>query len=460
MRLSEATLAGLPAEVARPAYDRASIRTGVVHFGPGAFHRAHQAFYFDRMLAADPGFGIAEVALRSRDVVDALAPQDGLYSLAERHADPKLRVIGAVRELLHAPSDPAAVLARIADPAVRLVTATVTEKAYAPTADPESFIGVLTRGLAARKTVHGQGLVAISCDNLPANGEVLKRAVVNFAQRQGEAELVRWIEGEVRFPSTMVDSITPATDDDLRALVAARLGVEDAWPIQREPFVQWVVEDALDARDAAAFRAAGVAVTDDVAGFERAKLRLLNGAHSTLAYLGLALGHATVAEAMADAPLAGFVECLMRADIAPTVGAVKGLDLDGYIAEVLTRFRNPAIAHRLAQIAWDGSQKLPVRLLATIADALAAGRAVARLVAGVALWMRFVRERAKAGVALVDPLADTLADMGRACDGSAADVGRFLALTQVFPPRLAADGRFRTAVEAAYLAEPRDLLAR
>ncbi|HEY3950634.1 mannitol dehydrogenase family protein [Phenylobacterium sp.] len=468
-RLSEATLAQAKAEVVRPAYDRAATRIGWLHFGPGAFHRAHQAFYADRMLAADPGLAISAVSLRSDDLRQALGPQDGLYSLLEREAEPRLRVIGSIQETATAPRDPAAVFARLTDPGLRVISATVTEKGYCLTvADdldeahpdvlhdlagppcPRTLTGWLVEGLRRRMAAGLPAPAVLSCDNLAGNGGKLRRAVRQFAEARGEADLARWIAGEVRFPDSMVDSITPATDEALRADVARRLGLSDAWPVQREGFTQWVVEDRLGA-EAPAFAEAGVILTGDVAAFERAKLRLLNGAHSTLAYVGLRLGHATVAQAMADRKLAAFVEALMRADIAASLGPAAGLEVDGYIGDILARFRNPAIAHRLSQIAWDGSQKLPIRLLRTIGEARAAGRPVARLAVGVAAWMLFVRDQAMAGVPIVDPLAETLADLGRACDGDpTGDTRRFLALTSVFPRDLAGDGEFGAALARAY----------
>jgi fructuronate reductase len=459
-RLSNATLGGLPAEVLRPAYDRAATRVGVVHFGPGAFHRAHQAFFFDRMLAHDPGLAISAVSLRSDDLRRALEPQDGLYSLTEREAEPAIRVIGSIREVLTAPRDPEAVLSRLADPATRYVTLTVTEKGYCLTpsgeldldhpdvrhdlarpAVPRTIYGWLAEGLRRRDT-GAPGLTLLSCDNLSNNGAKLAAALRAFDP--GAADRV------AAFPTSMVDSITPATDDALRADAARRLGVEDAWPIQRERFCQWVIGEGLPAADRGLFEAAGVTVTRDVAAYEHAKLRLLNGAHSTLAYVGLALGHATVAEAMADAGLAAFVEAMMRQDIAPTLN-VPDIDLPAYISAILARFANPAIEHRLAQIAWDGSQKLPIRLLATIERALSQGRDIRRLAVGVGAWIAFIRRKAQAGEQIIDPLAPQLVDLGRACVGDpSADVARFLDLRAVFPPGLARDARFVALLEAAY----------
>ncbi len=475
-RLSAATLAQVREPVRTPAYDRGATTVGVVHFGPGAFHRAHQAFYFDEMLSARPDVAICAVSLRSSDVRDALAPQDGLYTLAEKEAEPAYRVIGAIREVLVAPEDPEAVFQRLVSPGVRYVTSTVTEKGYCLTTGgeldldhpnvqrdlaspqrPVSLPGWIVEALRRRRQGGLPAFTSISCDNLSDNGVKLRRAVLQLAEAQGQGDLARWIEAEARFPSSMVDSITPATDDVLRAQVAEVLGLTDAWPIQRERFTQWVVEDQLGA-DAAAFRAAGVTVARAVAPFERAKLRLLNGAHSTLAYVGLALGRETVFDAMGEPVLARFVERMMREDVAPTLDAPE-LDVPAYIGEVLDRFRNPAIVHKLSQIAWDGSQKLRFRLLETASEALAAGRPMDRLAVGVAAWIRFVVRQTAAGVPIVDPLADALT---RTAQAGGDPVAAFLALDSVFPPALVADGRFRDAVSRAYEAlanDPASVLA-
>lgn len=467
-RLCDATLAGLPAHVARPAYDRARTRIGVVHFGPGAFHRAHQAVYLDAVLDADPAWAICAVSLHSPGVRDALRPQDGLYTLVLQGERPALRVVGSIRELLCAPQEPEAVLARLADRDVRLVTLTITEKGYCLSADgvdlahpdivhdlaspetPASAIGWLVAGLRARRDRGFEPFTVLSCDNLADNGGRLRRAVLQFAA-QLDPRLADWIDTGVAFPRSMVDSITPASDDALRAWVAAQAGVEDAWPVQREPYTQWVVEDRFP-HGRPPLERAGVVLSDDIAGYDRAKLRLLNAPHSALAYLGSLLEIDTVAAAMRDPALAGFVERLMRQDIVPTLKLPRGFDPDAYIDAILARFRNPAIAHRLAQIAWDGSQKIPVRLLGTIADALAAGRPIERLCLPVAGWLHFVRRQARNDVPIVDPLAETLAAIGRATTGEAThDVAAFLAMDSVFGV-LAADKRFREVLARAYAA--------
>jgi fructuronate reductase len=470
-RLSDRTLAQARNGAWPGAYDRAGVEIGVVHLGPGAFHRAHQAPVFDTLLARDRRWGVCGISLRSPAVREALAPQDGLYTLALLDGDMRVRIIGALTEVVTAPQTSAVALARLAAVRTRLITLTVTEKGYCLTpqgeldlshpdvahdlerpSGPRSAVGWLAEGLRRRRAAGAAGLPVASCDNLTDNGAKLGEAVTALAEAQGDPELADWIRNEVRFPCSMVDSITPATDDGVRARVRELVGVEDAWPVQRERFSQWVIEDRLGA-DGAALAAAGVTVVADVRPFEQAKLRLLNGAHSTLAYLGLLAGHVTVADAMGDSALGGFVERLMRQDIAPTLPRAAGLDLGAYIGDILARFRNPAIAHQLSQIAWDGSQKLPFRLLGTIADALAAGRPISRLAAPVAAWMLFAARRTQGLELLVDPLAGAIAAIAEA--PVVDQPARFLALAAVFPPRLAADPRFVGAVTQAH----RDLAA-
>lgn len=454
--------------VRTPVYDRSRVQTGVVHFGPGAFHRVHQACYLDDALAHDPRWGICEVALQSAGVRDALAPQDGLYTIAVLDEQPSFRVIGSITGLLVAVESPAVVLRRLVDPATKLVTATITEKGYCLNADggldlahadirhdlqqpqqPRTFVGFLAEALRLRRAAATAPPNVVSCDNLVDNGKRLRRAVVEFT-RQQDAGLADWIEAQVPFPCSMVDSITPATDDALRARVAQRLEVTDRWPVQREFFRQWVIEDVMRG-PAPDWAALGVSVTSDIGGFERAKLRLLNGAHSSLAYLGSLSGYETVAQAMNDPALAGFVRTLMEQDIRPTLNAPRGLDLQQYIDTILQRFRNPAIRHLLAQIAWDGSQKLPFRLFGTINDNLAAGRRIERLCMPIAAWLHFIRRKASNGERAADPLAEKLHNIGAACDGDAThDVRLFLSLDTVFPAALAANPAFLTALESAY----------
>lgn len=458
-RLSLATLDAMRGGVARRARPR-PLATGIVHFGPGAFHRAHQAAFVDRLLDDDPRWGIFGAALRSGATVHPLIEQDGLYTLTVRDRDPGLRVIAAHSG---ATGPGPELLRALSDPAVRLVTATVTEKGYALAADgtldaahpeilhdlgrpaqPRSFLGWVVAGLAARRAAGLAPFAVLSCDNMADNGVRLRAAAIAFARRL-DPVLADWIAGEVRFPCSMVDSITPASDATLLADVADGLGLEDRVPVQREAFAQWVIED--QGRPLGPdLAAAGVILTSDVAGYERAKLRILNGAHSTLAYRGLLAGHETVAQAIADPRLAAFVDRMVREEVIPALPSVPGLDLQAYADAVFDRFRNPAIRHLLMQIAMDGSQKLPYRLLDSVAANLAAGRPVATLAGAVAAWIAFAVRQTAQGIALSDPLAATIADRAASADGAAA---RLLDCEAVFPPEIARASVFRRAVEAA-----------
>lgn len=473
-RLSERTLLHLPPQILRPGYDRAATRIGTVHFGPGAFHRSHQAFYIDRLLERDADRAISAVALKTSAVRDALLPQDGLYTLMEIEVEPSVHVIGSIRELLVAQEDPASVSERLATPGTSVLTITVTEKGYcldgAGELDfehpdiahdlarkqeaPRSLVGWIVHGLQLRRERGLPPFLVVSCDNLADNGPKLQRAVLALAARRDPA-LAGWIEARTRFPRTMVDSITPATDAALRARVAQALGMQDAWPVQRERFVQWVVEET-DLAGQPDWASVGVTVSRDVPAYERAKLRLLNGAHSTLAYLGLLAGLETVAEAVAQPVLRAFVERLMREDIQPTLAAGRDAELDSYRQSILRRFENPALRHLLAQIAWDGSQKLPIRILGTVADAIRAQRPVSRLALPLAAWMHFVRMRVASATPIVDPLSELLNACGRDATGeSRHDVPMFCALPGVFPESLTGDAAFGAALAEAY-----DLIAR
>jgi fructuronate reductase len=462
-RLSRATLAGLPANIAAPR-GRAVGGVGIVHFGPGAFHRAHQAAYVDALLDHDPRWGIAAVSMRSRGTIEALAAQDGLYTLAIRDAESGMRVIDAHRRFL-GPEDATATRALLADPATRLVTSTVTEKGYCLAADgtldlvhpdivhdlarpavPRSVVGWIVAGLDARRSAGVAPFVPMPCDNLANNGAKLHAALIAFA-RTSDAALAEWIAGEVRVPSTMVDSITPAADDALLADVAAALGVEDCAPVQREAFAQWVIED-VGMAGGPDLAAVGATVTSDVAGFEKAKLRILNGAHSTLAYAGLLRGHTSVAEAMRDAELAAFVDAMIRDDIMPMLPAVPGLDLDGYRAAVLKRFTNPAIVHRLDQIAQDGSQKLPYRLGDTLLANCRAGRMPRHVVMALGCWVAFLLKRTGAAIAIVDPAAESLmAAVAGATPRQA--MARLIAQGLGIPGAIEGDAAAREALESA-----------
>lgn len=419
-RLCEATLGRLPSWVRQPA-ERPAPR--VVHIGIGAFHRAHQAAVFE-----DLGWGIAAASLRSPAVRDAMAPQDFLYSLV---AGDDVRVIGAVRDVL---LDHEALVERMASPETDIVTLTVTEKGYLPGALPAAL---LARGLALR---HQRGLrpfTAISCDNLAHNGAKLREAVL--AASRGAAR--DWIAAEGAFPQTMVDRIVPATDEaDIAALVA-RTGLVDRAMVKTEPFTQWVIEDQF-AGERPDFQAAGVQITRAVASWEEAKLRLLNGAHSPIAYLGGLAGIAFVHEVVALPDARRMIEALWD-EAQQTLSPPPELDIAAYRRALMSRFANPALQHRTHQIAMDGSQKLPQRLVAPLLARRDMGLTSPMLSLAIAAWMRWGAGRDDDGTphAIDDPLADRIQAAWIGVRDPIEAGRRLLAIEPIFPPSLAADAQ-------------------
>ena len=473
-RLCLASLASIPADVAKPAYDPADVKVGILHLGLGAFHRAHQAVYTDDVLAADARWGICGVSLKTPRAIEPLAAQDGLYSYLERTGDGvAVRVIGAVRETMFAGTSRAALVARFADPAVAIVSSTVTEKGYChdpatgalnvahpdivhdlayPDA-PESAIGIIVAGLHARRAADAGRLTFLCCDNLPHNGKMVEGLVRTFAQER-DATLARWIEDHVTFPSTMVDRIVPATTDADIAEAGRRLGVHDAAPVTAEPFAQWVIEDRFRS-PRPRWEDAGAQFVSDVAPFELMKLRLLNGSHSTLAYLGYLLGHEFVWQASRDPLVATLIERQMKEEIVPTLVRPPGIDLHAYCAQLLERFRNAALPHRTRQIAMDGSQKLPQRLLATVRERLAAGAPLAHLPLAIAGWIRYASGSDEHGarIEVQDPLAETFRAIVTEANGDPGPVADgFLDLASVFGADLVAHYAFREAVRKHVIA--------
>ena len=466
--LSREALASLPLWVARPAYEVGGVATGIIHIGLGAFHRAHQAVYADTVLKSDPRWGICGVSLKTPRVTHALARQDGLYSVLEKGATgTSARVIGAVRETRFLGAGPAGVIARFSDPAVHVVSLTVTEKGYchdpatgqldrghpeivhdlAQHHAPVSTIGVLVAGLAARRASGGGPVNVVCCDNLPHNGRTVEGLVTSFAQATDPA-LADWIGTHAAFPCTMVDRIVPATTDADLEEALRLLGVADAAPVVAEPFSEWVIENRFGA-PRPAWEEAGARVVADVAPFEAMKLRLLNGSHSTLAYLGCLLGHEYLWQAASDPLLGTLVERMMALEIAPTLEVPKDVDLGAYQRELLARFRNPALPHRTQRIAMDGSQKLPQRLLATVRDRIRGGGSIEHLALAIAGWIRYAGGTDDRGssISVADPLADRFAAIAAHARGNASQLADgFLALTAVFGDDLTQNAAFRGAV--------------
>jgi fructuronate reductase/mannitol 2-dehydrogenase len=421
VRLTDPTLDRVAPHVAAPTYDRASLRAGVVHIGVGQFHRAHQEVYFDELARRGvTDWGVVGVGLHSRTAQDALEPQDLLYTVVERDADADTaRVVGSLLAHLHAPADPDAVLAVLADPRIRVVTMTVTGAGYhlEPSSgafdaeDPEvradldhpdaptTFFGFVAAALARRRRDGTPPFTVLSCDNIPNNGAAARRAVVGFARLRDE-ELAAWIEEHVAFPSSMVDRITPSADEDDVALVEREFGVEDRRPVVTERFRQWIVEDRFCA-GRPPLEDVGVQFVDDVAPYELMKKRLLNGGHCALGYLGSLAGHRTTDEAMQDPAFSGYLRLLMHREIVPLLPSVPGVDLDDYVQTLHERLSNPKIKDELGRLGRRGSTKVPSYLLPSIADARRAGRPHDLLTLAVAGWLRYLRGTGFAGEEIV-----------------------------------------------------------
>nr|WP_244327900.1 mannitol dehydrogenase family protein [Roseibium sp. RKSG952] len=449
-------------------------KPGIVHLGLGAFFRAHGAIFIEEAMAQSGGdWGIVGVSLQSPRMRSQLAPQGFVYNAVElQPGENTVRQIGSVCDVLVARRDPEAVLKRMSDPDIRIVSLTVTEKGYChdPVAGglkpdhpdiqrdlsealPVSAPGYIVRALARRRAMGVPPFTVLSCDNLPDNGRLVRKVVLGFAERL-DPELARWIGTEARFPSTMVDRIVPATQPEDIETLAARTGSYDAAPVFHEPFRQWVIEDDFvpahgkDRRPA--LEAAGVQMVKDVAPYEQMKLRMLNGTHSALAYLGFLAGHETIAETVADPVFETFVKTLWQAEIIPSVSPPAGADLAAYAAVLFTRYATPAIRHRTWQIAMDGSQKLPQRILATVKDNSENGVESPRLLIAVAAWMIYVGGQDLHGrpIDVRDPLASQLKALSASGTTPDQKVAALLGLEPVFDPELA--GKIKTPVAAAY----------
>ncbi|MEH0826704.1 MULTISPECIES: mannitol dehydrogenase family protein [Micromonospora] len=468
-RLGLATLRRLPPE-SRPLLRPGTVPAGIVHLGLGAFHRAHQAVHTEAAVGAAGGdWGIIGVAPRSTGVVDALSAQDCLFSVTTLAAESAAtRAVGALTGVRHAASDPDAVVGLLADPAIRVVTLTVTEKAYrldpvtaALTVDadltadlttgrpPRTVPGLLVRGLLARAAADAGPLALVSCDNLPANGRRLRGLVEQCLAlaRVPDATAERVLTA-VTCPGTMVDRIVPASTDETRDTARRALGVTDLAAVAAEPWSQWVIEDDFPG-GRPAWERSGAVLTGDAGPWERLKLRALNGVHSATAYLGALAGAETVAEALTLPHLDTVLRRLVTEEIAPSFTPPPGVDVTAYGEQVLARFGNPAIRHRTWQVAMDGSQKLPQRVLHTITDLRAAGRSARWSALVVAAWLRFLLGYADDGrpLPLDDPLADRLrAALAAGAHTPAGVVDAVFALREVFPADLAADDEVRADV--------------
>ncbi|MDA8487576.1 mannitol dehydrogenase family protein [Kluyvera sp. Awk 3] len=462
----------LPANVQLPQYDRQQLRSRIVHFGFGAFHRAHQALLTNRVLNQHGGdWGICEISLFSGDqLMSQLRQQDHLFTVMEKSAAGNQPIIiGAVKECLSARLDSlAAIIEKFCEPQVAIVSLTITEKGYCidPATghldltqprivhdlqspdEPHSAPGILVEALHRRRERGLPAFTVLSCDNIPDNGHVVKNAVLDMAAKR-DPQLASWIAEHVSFPGTMVDRIVPAATDASLAEITRELGVEDPCAISCEPFIQWVIEDNFVA-GRPDWGSVGAQLVDDVLPWEEMKLRMLNGSHSFLAYLGYLAGYAHISDCMQDASYRRAARHLMMAEQAPTL-RISGVDLGAYADSLIERFSNPALQHRTWQIAMDGSQKLPQRLLDGIRIHLKQGSPWPLLALGVAAWMRYVSGVDDMGNAI--DIRDPLAEKIRAIVETSHDENRvaaLLTLQEIFGSDLPANPQFVQAVEQAW----------
>ncbi|MGZ3218074.1 mannitol dehydrogenase family protein [Paracoccus sp. T5] len=419
--LTQAALPQLPDTVARPGYDRAALTRGILHVGVGNFHRAHMAWYLDRLFQSGQGHDWALVGAGVRpgdaQMRQRLADQDWLSTLVE--LDPaglSVRVLGSMVDFV--PVDPAATVAAMADPTIRILSLTITEGGYYVDAKtdgfdaahpdmvhdaahpeaPRSVFGMILAALRTRRAAGLPPFTLLSCDNLPENGHVCQRTVTGLA-RLSDPQLADWITANVAFPNSMVDCITPATSDRERALVRDRFGILDAAPVVCEPFRQWVLEDNFP-QGRPALEAVGAEFVADVSRHELMKLRILNGGHAAIAYASALLGHHFVHDAMADALIADWLRALETREILPTLQPIPGVSYDAYLALIVSRFSNPEIGDTIPRLCLDGSNRQPKFILPTLRDRLVAGGGIDGLALELALWCRYCEGTTEAGEAI------------------------------------------------------------
>ncbi|WP_017446623.1 mannitol dehydrogenase family protein [Gayadomonas joobiniege] len=459
-----------------PKYDPEQLTIGIVHLGLGNFHRAHQAMYTEQLLnkGEDLNWGICGVSMRNQDLQQKMQQQDNLFTVAITDKQDKYQVVAAIKEVLVAAQQLPQVLRRLAARETKIVSLTVTEKGYclnsageldlnlpqiqADIADPHTpatAVGILVAGLQLRFQAGIPAFNVIACDNLPANGDKLARAVIQLAEKS-YPELAVWIKNNVQFPNTMVDCITPATEQAILGQVSEATGYKDLAAVPREGFSQWVIENTLTG-ERPQWENAGVIFTDDVESYEHAKLRILNGLHSTLAYLGTLLGYTSVFEAVSDKKLKHFLIKLLEEEIIPTINPPKGLNLAAYSRDIIARFENPKIRHLLSQIACDGSIKIPVRILAPALDNLKAERENNGLYWVIAAWMQFLHKAYLAGETINDPRADEIiACLQQFGDQALTNVNVFFAIPDLIPVEIKCSNEVKNQV-AHRLANINDL---
>jgi len=437
--LNTHTLAVTSAAVPTPSYPREQVSVGIVHIGVGAFHRAHQAMYLDRLMNAGEAldWGICGVGVLPADrrMAEALDAQNDLYTLVVKHPDGSLhpRVIGSIVEYLLAPDGPEAVIEKMAAPSTRIVSLTITEGGYnvhpvtgefdernaeivadvQAGAMPRTVFGLIAEALVRRRERGTPPFTVMSCDNIQGNGDVARRMFTAFA-RLRDPELGGWVEQSVHFPNSMVDRITPVTTDQDRAELANRFGVSDAWPVVCEPFTQWVLADDFPS-GRPPLEDAGVQLVSDVEPYELMKLRLLNASHQAMGYLGYLAGHRFAHQVCQDPLFVRFLRNYMDREGTPTLRPVPGVDLDEYKTTLLERFANPEVRDTLARLCAESSDRMPKWVLPVIREQLASGGQIERATLVVAAWARYAEGIDEQGepIPVVDRLSQTLTEAAR-----------------------------------------------
>lgn len=450
-----------------PRYDRSHLWCGIAHIGVGNFHRSHQALFFHEYLQTHAqnwmvhGIGLLDT---DADLFRAMRSQDNLYTLTERSGSKDtLKVIGSIKSLTLARSDPQGVIGLLASPDTRIVSLTITEKGYCYTAGrdldvdhtairadltagavPGSALGFLFAAAAQRRASNGPPFTIMSCDNLPANGGLTRRLLLQFAELK-EPAVAHWIRDNVSFPNSMVDRITPAVTEKTVAFMRDTFGVDDRCPVVSESYRQWVLEDRFMV-GRPQLEATGVQFTDDVEPYEKLKVRMLNGSHSALAYTAYLMGYREVDKAMNDRSIRTFIKRYMDEDITPTIPPVPGIDVEAYKQTLIERFSNPAISDQVQRLAMDGSQKIRNALVPPLEHRLDSGGSIKWVAFALAAWYRYLRgiDETGSAIEIIDPLQDELVARARSAPNDPAGL---LSMQEIFGKRVSASGRAAEAVK-------------
>lgn len=469
--LSNDTLSKLPSSIRTPHYDRTALDAGILHMSVGGFHRSHQAVYVDQVLSQEASnWMIAGVGLMPQDLTNLnhLRGQDGLYAVLERAPNKDdVRVVGSMKTVIHAPSETQTVIDQIANPAIKILSLTITEKGYyynehrdldftqanvqhdvALPADPKTAYGYIVKGLQKRVANNAGPITIMCCDNLPGNGHITEHLLTQFMQKAAP-DLLPWVKQNVSFPNAMVDRITPVTTPVIQEILEEKFGIRDEWPVVCEDYIQWILEDKFIA-GRPAFEKVGVQMVSDVEPYEKMKVRLLNGSHSALSYVSYLMGYRAVDKAMADPLIVEFVKRYMDHDITPSVPNVPGIDLTAYKAKLIERFANPSISDQVQRLAEDGSQKIRNAIVPPLEFQIEKGASTKYIAFALAGWWRYLTgtDEQNDAITIKDPMAETLNNKARLTPEDALGL---LSIDSIFGKELAGN--------AAFLAEVNGFLA-